>query len=141
MHSIITLVLGNVSLKHSDIVSITMSLVGHISTQLNLKYIKFVHVMMYLDTVDFDKLKTPAVSFSGEPSFNHDKKRNNTLKPVSFSRWPGFDTGDKKLYEGKISGLSFSLFFVGLYLIFSKFLLGFKQSYKMANSSSSQPVK
>ena len=96
---------------------------------------------MYLDTVDFDKLKTPAVSFSGEPSFNHDKKRNNTLKPVSFSRWPGFDTGDKKLCEDKISGLSFSLFFVGLYLIFSKFLLGFKQSYKMANSSSSQPIK
>ena len=71
---IITLVFGYVALKHSGIVSITMSLVGHVGTQPNLKYIKFAHVMMYLEEVDLDKLKSQAVCFSGEPSLNHDKK-------------------------------------------------------------------
>ena len=30
---------------------------------------------MYLEAGDLDKLKSQAVSFSGEPSLNHDKKK------------------------------------------------------------------
>ena len=67
--------IGYVALKHSGIDSITMSLVGHIGTQPNLKKIKFAHVMMYLETEDLDKLKSQAVCFSGEPNLNHYKKK------------------------------------------------------------------
>ena len=71
----ITLVFGYLALKRSSIVSITMSLVGHIGTQPNLKLIKYAHVMMYLEAVDLDKFMSQVLYFSGEPSLNHDKKK------------------------------------------------------------------
>ena len=40
--------------------------------------------MMYLEAVDLDKLKSGAVCFSGEPSLNYVKKRNNWSTPASF---------------------------------------------------------
>ena len=64
--------------------------------------------MMYLEAVDLGKLKSQAVCFSGEPSLNHDKKINNRSMPASFGRGPGFDMGDKKLFEDKTSDLSSS---------------------------------
>ena len=97
--------------------------------------------MMYLETVDLDKLKSQAECFSGEPSLNHDKKRNNSSTPASLGRGPSFDAGDEKLGEDKASDLSSSLFFAGSwYLIVSQFSPGSKYSYKILNFSTSKPV-
>ena len=98
--------------------------------------------MMYLEAADLDKSNSQAVCFSGEPSLNHDKKRNNWSTPVSFGQGPGFDASDKKLGEDKTSDLSSSLSLVAgsWYLIFSQFSLGSKYSYKILNFSTSKPV-
>ena len=64
--------------------------------------------MMYLEGVDLDKLKSQAVCFSGQPSLNQDKKRNNWSTPERFGRGPGFNAGDKNLGEDKKSDLSSS---------------------------------
>ena len=97
--------------------------------------------MMYLEAVDLDKLNSQVVCFSGEPSLNHDKKRNNWSTPASLGRGPGFDAGDEKLGEDKTSDLSSSLSFAGSwYLIFSQFSPGSKYSYKILNFSTSKPV-
>ena len=78
--------------------------------------------MMYLEAVDFDKLKSEAVCFSGEPSLNHVKKRNNWSMPASFCRGPALARLTKKHGEGKTSEPSSSLSFAGSwYLIFSQF--------------------
>ena len=69
--------------------------------------------MMCLKAVDLDKLKSQVACFSGEPSLNHNKKRNNWSTPASFGRGPGFDAGDKKLGEDKRSDLSSFLHFAG----------------------------
>ena len=96
---------------------------------------------MHLEAVDLDRLKRQAVCFSGEPSLNHDKKRNNWSMPSSLGRGPGFDAGDEKLGEDKTSDLSSSLSFAGSwYLIFSQFCLGSKYSYKILEFSTSMPV-
>ena len=97
---------------------------------------------MYLEAVDLDKLKSKAVCFRGEPSFNHDIKINNWSTPASLGRGPdGFDAGDKKLGEDKTSDLPSSLSFAGSwYLIFSQFSPGSKYSYKILNFSTSKPV-
>ena len=90
--------------------------------------------MMYLEAGDLDKLKSQAVSFSGESSLNHDKKkRDNWSTPASLGRGPGFDACDEKLGEDKTSDLSSSLFFAGSwYLIFSQFFPGSKYSCKIS---------
>ena len=94
--------------------------------------------MMYLEAVDLDKLKSQAVCFSGDPSLNHDKKRNNWSTPASLGRGPGFDAGDEKLGEDKTSDLSSSLSFAGSWcLIFSP---GSKYSYKLLNLWTYKPV-
>ena len=88
---------------------------------------------MYLEAVDLDKLKSQVVSFGGETSLNHDKKRNNWSTRASLGRGPGFefDAGDEKLGEDKTSDLSSSLSFAGSWcLIFSP---GSKYSYKPLN--------
>ena len=41
-------------------------------------------MMMYVKAGALDKLKSQAVCFSGEPSLNHDQKRNNWSMPASF---------------------------------------------------------
>ena len=46
-------------------------------------------MITYLDTVDFGKSNSQAVCFSGEPSLNHDKNKNNWSTPLSFGRGPG----------------------------------------------------
>ena len=99
--------------------------------------------MMYLETVDLDKLKSQAICFSGKPSLDRDQKRNNWSTPERFGWGPGFDAGDKQLGEDKTSDLSSSLSFPGSwYLILPKFSPGSKNSYKIfnINVSTSKPV-
>ena len=60
-----------------------LSLVGHIGTRPNLKKVKLVHVMMHLEVLYLDKLKTQVMCFGGETSHKH-RKRNNSTMLVSF---------------------------------------------------------
>ena len=83
------LVFGEVSLKQFGIVLTIASFLCHIGTRPNLKYIKFVHVMIYRETVDLRKPNNHAVCLNDEPSLNHDKNKNNWSILLSFEERKG----------------------------------------------------
>ena len=68
----------------------TCDLVGHIGIAPSEKYRKFFHVIIYLETVDFDIWKTNETCSNVNPFFNQVRYKNNWLFASSFVAGPAF---------------------------------------------------